>query len=320
MPNIWAHMIFGQEVLEVVNCKHVLEDPTLRNVFNLGCQGPDFLFFHNFWPWKRDKKMNQLGSAMHSKECGPMLVEMVHTIQGRTMDDPALVYVLGFLLHHVLDRNMHPYVFYRSGFKKWDHQHFEVAMDTLIVKRKLGLETWKTPVWKQVDIGDHLPSDITAMLLHATRQLYADLTTNVEESDFNQAYKDMILAEKIFHDPSGIKRLLSFNQIEPMVFKRKLTHHDYLNEARKAWRHPALEDKTYTTSVWDLWNPALEDGMKVIQASLAFLKNNDNIVESIQQKEKDDQALQAAIGNLSYETGLSCVDGPEIRYADPSFW
>jgi hypothetical protein len=105
-----------------------------------------------------------------------------------------------------------------------------------------------------------------------------------------------------------------------MVFKRKLTHHDYLNEARKEWRHPALEGMTYCTSVWDLWDPALKDGITVIQAALAFLMNNDNIVESILQKEKDDQALQAAIGNFSYETGLSCVDGPEIRYADPSFW
>jgi hypothetical protein len=316
MPNIWAHMIFGQEVLQETKFSAVLDDAKLRNIFNLGCQGPDFLFFHNFRPWKRDKKMNQLGSAMHNKECGPMLVEMLHSIQGRTMNDLALVYVLGFMLHHVLDRNMHPYVFYRSGFKKWNHQRFEVAMDTLIVKRKLGLETWNTPVWKQVDIGEHLPSDITAILLHASRQLYPDLTANLQESDFNQAYKDMILGEKIFHDPSGIKRLLTFNQIEPMVSKRNLTHHDYLNEARKEWRHPALEGITYNTSVWDLWEPALEDGRKVINAAHAVLMNN----ESFQQKEKDDQALQALIGNLSYETGLSCVDGPEIQYCDPGFW
>jgi hypothetical protein len=314
MPNIWAHLIFGQEVLQELQLNHILEQPKLRNTFNLGCQGPDFLFYHNFWPWQRDKKMNKLGSAMHSTECGPMLVEMVHSVQGRAMDDPAVVYVLGFLMHHVLDRNMHPYVFYRSGFKKWDHQHFEVAMDTLIVKRKLGLETWKTPVWKQVYCGDQMPVESIPMLNRIAQQLYPELTTQVQEADWNKAYRDMIQAQKIFHDPSGIKRLLTFNQIEPMVFKRKLTHHDYLNEARKEWRHPALEVQAFNSSVWDMWNPALTDAIIVMRAALNFLQENTLL------KEKDDQALQAAIGNLSYETGLSCEDGLEIKFADPSFW
>jgi hypothetical protein len=67
-----------------------------------------------------------------------------------------------------------------------------------------------------------------------------------------------------------------------------------------------------------LWGPALADGLTVMRAALAFLTENE--ANYIQQKEKDDQALQAAIGNLSYETGLSCEDGLEIQYFDPSFW
>ncbi|MEX2461483.1 MAG: zinc dependent phospholipase C family protein [Paenibacillaceae bacterium] len=314
MPNIWTHLIFGQEVLQELQLIHILEQPKLRNTFNLGCQGPDILFYHNFWPWQRDKKMNKLGSAMHSTECGPMLLETVHTVQARELDDPVVVYVLGFLLHHVLDRNMHPYIFYRSGFKKWDHQHFEVAMDTLIVKHKLGLETWRTPVWKQINIGEHMPEGTLTMLNIAAQQLYPKLTEHIQESDWDKAYQDMIQAQKIFHDPSGIKRILTFQQIEPMVFKRKLTHHDFLNEARKEWNHPALENKTSTSSIWDMWDLALEDGLHVIQSALNFLQEN------TLHQEKDDQALQAAIGNLSYETGLACEDGLEIKYADPSFW
>jgi hypothetical protein len=79
-----------------------------------------------------------------------------------------------------------------------------------------------------------------------------------------------------------------------------------------------LEDQIFTTSVWDLWGPALTDGSAVMRAALAFLTENE--ANYIQQKEKDDQALQAAIGNLSYETGLSCEAGLEIQYSDPSFW
>jgi hypothetical protein len=183
MPNIWAHLIFGQEVVRAVDHKNWLDQPELRHLYHLGCQGPDMLFYHNFWPWQRDKKMTKLGSAMHSTQCGPFLMELMESVHGHRIDDPEVVYVLGFLMHHVLDRNMHPYVFYRSGFRKWDHQHFEVAMDTLIVRRKLGLETWRTPVWKEVFVGAELPSFIAPLMVKATSLLYPELTENIGESD-----------------------------------------------------------------------------------------------------------------------------------------
>ena len=94
---------------------------------------------------------------MHTKNCGPFLQDMLRQVQGRGLYNPAVVYVLGFITHHILDRNMHPYVFYKSGFKKWDHQRFEIIMDTLIVKRKRGIQTWKTPVWKEIYVGRSCP-------------------------------------------------------------------------------------------------------------------------------------------------------------------
>ena len=136
MPNVWTHLIFGQELMNQLGHASMLSDKQLRHVFSLGCQGPDFLFYHNFLPWKKDKKLNQLGSLMHTKACGPFLQDLLSHIQGRGLYNPAVVYALGFLTHHILDRNMHPYVFYKSGFKKWDHQRFEIIMDTLIVRRK----------------------------------------------------------------------------------------------------------------------------------------------------------------------------------------
>ena len=71
MPNIWTHLIFGQELMNQLGHANMLSDKQLRHVFSLGCQGPDFLFYHNFLPWKKDKKLNELGSLMHTKACGP---------------------------------------------------------------------------------------------------------------------------------------------------------------------------------------------------------------------------------------------------------
>ena len=142
MPNIWTHLLFGREVLERIGEGEMIGDAGKRRLFQMGCQGPDFLFYHNFLPWKRGDAMNRLGGEMHSRHCGPVLMELLDTVSGlsarRSDPDDAVVYALGFVLHHTLDRNVHPYVFSRSGFRKWDHQRFEVMMDTIVVRRKLA--------------------------------------------------------------------------------------------------------------------------------------------------------------------------------------
>ncbi|MDZ7543944.1 hypothetical protein GNF83_22840, partial [Clostridium perfringens] len=63
MPNIWTHLLFGDEAMKAAGMSSWIEERKLRNLFYLGCQGPDFLFYHNFLPWKKDKTMNRIGSA-----------------------------------------------------------------------------------------------------------------------------------------------------------------------------------------------------------------------------------------------------------------
>src|SRR5690606_25882357 len=118
---------------------------------------------------------------------------------------PLTVYVTGFMMHHVLDRNMHPYVFTKSGSVKWDHQRFEVILDTIIVKKFLDLDTWANPAWKQIDIGEAFPDSVVNMLEQIAGTHYADLAGKFDKQAWNDAYRDMIKAQKIFHDPYGIK-------------------------------------------------------------------------------------------------------------------
>jgi hypothetical protein len=311
MPNIWTHLIFGKELLEKLQHEAMLRDTQLKHVFNLGCQGPDFLFYHNFWPWNRDKTMPQLGSGMHAKECGPFLLSLLKHVQGRGLYNPAVIYMLGFISHHILDRNMHPYIFYKSGFKKWHHQRFEIIMDTLIVRKKLGLETWSTPVWKEIYVGEQFPLGIVNALLEASTACYPTLTKTVSAKDWDDAYRDMIKAQKLFHDPKGIKRVLTLSQIEPLVYKRKLVPLDYLNEQHLAWHCPTSREETYTTSVWDMWDLALEDGFNVLQEAIAILQEGKSVENT------DYSTFEKFLGDRSYETGKPCSSGLEITYVNP---
>ncbi len=311
MPNIWTHNWFGDKVAEQSKYDVSPSHPDIRHIFHLGCQGPDFLFYHRFFPWQGTSDMNKLGSRMHSEFCGPILLDMARTLkeQQAKPNDPLTHYVLGFMMHHVLDRNIHPFVFCKSGSIKWNHQRFEVIMDTLLMKKVRGIDTWSTPAWKQIYIGPQLPNNISNMMNRITKAYFPDLNNSVNEEDWNAAYLDMIRAQRIFHDPYGIKRVLTFGQIEPLVYKRRNKQLDYLNEARAEWHHPAAPEEVSTSSFWDLWEQAMADGLKVWQAAESFLFDEDRPLAY--------DNLVEALGNLSYEHGKSCDAGLEIIHEDP---
>ncbi|XEC93437.1 zinc dependent phospholipase C family protein [Paenibacillus tarimensis] len=317
MPNIWTHFIFGEHVLFALGEQALIGNPDTRRMFNMGCQGPDFLFYHHYLPWKKSKAMNQLGSAMHSRHCGKVIMDLLDAAGGRysaeSAPDPAVIYTLGFVLHHVLDRNMHPYVFSRSGFRKWDHQRFEVIMDTLITRKLLGIETWRTPVWKEIRI-DALPPAVVEAFERVTAGHYPELAPLIQSGDWNRACRDMIQAQRLFHDPTGVRRLLTFGQIEPLVYKKEVPALDVMNEQRTPWVDPTNKDIVYDYSVWMMWDTALEEGSRIIAAILDWFRSLNADDGNTAQLRKE---IVHLIGNRSYETGLPCDMNAEIRYAEP---
>ena len=121
----------------------------------------------------------------------------------------------------------------------------------------------------------------------------------------------MIHAHLLFHDPKGIKRLLSFGQIEPLVYKKQMTDLDYLNEQHKQWHCPSTGEEAFTTSIWDMWDTALEDGAQVLQEAVLILQNGASAAES------DYSRLIEKLGDRSYETGKPCSSGLEITFVNP---
>jgi len=148
------------------------------------------------------------------------------------------------------------------------------------------------------------------MMSRITDSYFPELNANISVADWNAAYRDMINAQRLFHDPYGIKRLLTFGKIEPLVYKRRNKQLDYLNESRAPWSHPAVPAEVSTASFWDQWEQAMADGLRVWQAAEQYLF------------EDQDQALSfnnlvEVIGNLSYEHGKSCDEGLSVIHEEP---
>lgn len=315
MPNLWAHIIFGEQVLdaagqgELSELGKLVDQPELKQLFNLGCQGPDFLLYHNFFPWKKDTRMSDLGQRIHTQRCGPFLMEMIKHIAPYRKEDPIVAYTLGFITHYVLDRHVHPYVFARSGYEKWKHQRFEVMMDTIIAGQLKGIETWKAYAWKQIDVGKQLPQSIVDMFDQVTRTVFPEQHAHINKDDWHEAYRHITQAHRIFRDPYGIKRVLLFNQTDPFIYKRKLPSVDIMNELHDVWAHPTDETETSTSSVWDLWGEALHNASQIFALLTAIIDDRDSGATYEQ--------LEAVIGDYCYDSGKPSANRIELQYAEP---
>lgn len=323
MPNVWAHLIFGQLVLEKLNESALILSDEDKAIFNMGCQGPDFLFYHRFLPWQRSLVMNRMATAMHNEHCGPVIIELLDSVNGRKASpgkaDRSILFALGFVLHHVLDRNMHPFVFSKSGFRKWDHQRYEIMMDTVIARKLWGVETWKTPVWRYINTDGCFPEPIVDAFESIAGGFYPELASFIRRKDWHEANRDFTNALRLFHDPSGIRRTITFGQIEPFVFRRDHPPYDVMNEQEQPWIDPTNRDVYHLDNGWTLWERAMVDALEVMQAVLVWLRAHEAPQPTKEDRIEVRQLREAAIqriGNFSYETGLPCDSGLRIRYAD----
>jgi hypothetical protein len=301
MPNIWAHIQYGREILSELKPGGWADDVAWKRAFQLGCQGPDFLFYHHFLPWQRTTALNRLGSQMHSVRCGPFLLSLLDRVRGRGDGDPVFAFAFGFLLHHLLDRHLHPFVFSRSGFRKWHHQRFETAMDAVIMQRRAALHTGSVPVAPEVDTGGRLPGDFAGEFLEIVRLHYPVLAAQIAPEQLDEAVAQTVSAQRLFFDPSGWKAKLLMRQIEPFSPPRRLPNWNVLNDAHRPWIDPCDRTMFHTESAEDLWELALRDGRATAGAALAWLRAGAS---------NDAPALRAAfaefLGNISYETGRPC--------------
>jgi hypothetical protein len=305
MPNIWAHIQFGREAAREAAKESALptfpENPEWMRAFQFGCQGPDFLFYHHFLPWQSSTALNRLGSQMHNVRCGPFLLSLLDEARKTEISSPVFAFAFGFLLHHVLDRNFHPFVFSRSGFRKWDHQRYETAMDAVIMHRRAQLSTAEVPVAPEVDTGGRLPGGFSEAFLAIVRQHYPVLGAQITAAELDEAAADMVRAQRLFFDPAGWKGRLLFGQLEPFSPPRRLPRWDVLNDARKPWVDPTDRTVFHTDSADELWEKALSDARELISALALWL-------QAANQADADQYrtVLAERIGNRSYETGLDC--------------
>ncbi|WP_329380666.1 zinc dependent phospholipase C family protein [Anaerofustis butyriciformans] len=134
MPGITAHYIFGQKVLdkypkEIKNI--VIEN---KDLFNIGLQGPDILFYYK--PLKSNN-VTKFGNDMHDEKGSIFFnsaIDTLHSIEEENFNK-YLSYLLGFLCHFTFDSNAHGYIENKIYTSKVTHYDIEWEFERYLMKK-----------------------------------------------------------------------------------------------------------------------------------------------------------------------------------------
>ncbi|HLR81420.1 MAG TPA: zinc dependent phospholipase C family protein [Bacillota bacterium] len=302
MPNIWTHVLFCEEVVDALHLPALsAEEDTMMK---LGAQGPDPFFYYNFWPWLQNERIQKIGELMHTKHCGPFLIDLIQVAKQR--DKQMKAYVFGFITHHLLDRSTHPYIHYRAGYEGSKHQKLEVQIDTLMMEKYHRLKTWKAASYKEIDVGFSMPKHILYVLHRTIQKYYPEVAFDTPKY-IQKAYRDMKWALRILADPHGWKNTIFPSLISPYSHQPINDQIDYLNLERNTWYHSATKEP-YTDSFIDLYEQAKLTGIQVAKNVLQYWLNDDH---------RTMKKLQEMIGNISYDTGKPVELHLQNMYCDP---
>lgn len=147
MPDFWTHLIAGEGIaagIEDQKIKSLLDQN--YQLFNYSCQGADFFFYNDLWPWQKTKRGPKKGEQVHLLSGKKLFSEVLKTYkkervyaQSHLPDSQFwqnnLIYLLGFISHYALDRECHPFII-ENGGKNEKHKLIEAGIDNYIMEQK----------------------------------------------------------------------------------------------------------------------------------------------------------------------------------------
>ena len=271
MPAAITHYFHGKTVAEKLAI-------TRSEAFTLGCQGPDFLFCHRFFPWQGGENISEFGEFLHKTPPQALFARM--QALAKEQANPLLrEYLCGFLCHYALDRNCHPYVntLANALFEADEtqtrgifHNEIESALDTIILRRETGKLPSEFKLQSTMASGEELAAVLAPFFTELARQYD---WTNVTEALIRQALRDAYftfsLLQKGFLMPAaklieGKQRKLSCH-FRPMLEDPAV---DYANVGENPWKHNRTGEER-SVSFFTLMEEAADDAAGLIGVFLA---------------------------------------------------
>ncbi len=265
MPDFTTHHIFGQQMLRQMPAKLKTVAESEQGAFCWGLQGPDLLFFHR--AVFDGSPLPEIGRRMHAEKTAGLFNALLSDLidHRKCVDLPIIeAYCLGFICHYTLDREVHPYVFYRQ--KEIEppvpkdnsvHWKIEAAIDRELYQHLYGEDIRTFPLVNYYRVGKEVRNVIAALYHRAVKKVYGE---DISIRDVGECFKDGVWVNRLLYDQSGmLKPMISIAQ---NILKKGdlLNGHmktgpldgDFLNLAKKPWRNLVRPQKEENASVPEL--------------------------------------------------------------------
>ena len=272
MPSILTHYGFNKELFDN-NIKFLKDN---EDIYLVGAQGPDPFFFYGIIPFlkeKNSKAVREFGKFIHKTDPKEQFEFFFEYADKSKNKDVLYAYILGAGLHYILDRKIHPYVFYKTGFsddKKMkvkyfaDHTLFETHLDVLLMNNRY--QKYKVQNVESIKCKDNKVEDVSEM--------YGSLAKNIlkvddlDDESFENSYEHMCVIEKILYSKTGVKKWFAkvfakntpFNTMMQPLTVSDDTKIDYLNLNKKEWKDPST-GVVYKKDFYELLDEAKEESV-----------------------------------------------------------
>ncbi|AHM57949.1 hypothetical protein EAL2_808p04460 (plasmid) [Peptoclostridium acidaminophilum DSM 3953] len=334
MPGIITHYLCGLEAIKQTKSQDIKSIVSRhQSVFNLGTQGPDFLFYYRAWPWADSEGIPDIGKKLHRKKIKATFSQMLEYLEGQDAPERDILsaYLLGFICHYILDVHAHPYVYYKTGFARSEqddamkyvyyHRLFETTIDVIMLKNTMNLTPHSLNVPEIIKVSEYESKIIAEMFEHVILHVHGD---NVTASQAATAINDMYSIQRRLDDPAGLKRLLisklehikgGYPLISSIIYPQKTSDNldylnlmDYLNLKKGVWRLPWENSVEYNSSFVEIFNDAVSETLSIYEHFTLNSGENQN-----------HKRLLELLGNRSFTTGEDCDLDIEFKYFDCIF-
>jgi len=226
-------------------------EPKASMIGLIGAQGPDPFFFYGYGILKsqKDKDLRNYGTLLHSVDPYITFKYLLEYIMGSLDNEkPVLIeFTKGLLAHYLLDRNCHPYVWYKSGFVTeqdndpvkyfYSHTSIESAIDVLVMNHFKD----NTTTFDSLKYDKKAMKIVTKMMFSLGKVCYQN--KNIKIHSFKKAVDQMHFVQRALYSKTGKKKAWFDKHLrntplssmsEDRIENLKL---DYLNLNHKIWRN-----------------------------------------------------------------------------------
>jgi len=283
MPGFYTHYTFVR--------KNTDPKDEYASIRALGAQGPDIFFFCGYSLAKREKKSQTryFGTYLHHINISDAYSFLLEYAAKQKDSEVLFAYLKGLFMHYVMDRNCHPYIFYRSGFSnnsdekaKYMRYHFlfEAILDSVYSKNN---RTFVRPS-KCIKCKKEEVKSVSKMFFELARHLkYSD----INKDTFYNCYKDALFGESGLYSPTGFKKFFfhtfmkdsSFDCLCPPAHTKKYEKYDVLNLKHSTWLD-CISGAEHNESFLELVDKAINEIPK-IDAIIALAKKKASVKEEV---------------------------------------